>query len=163
MHMPLLHLPYFWDEAGHYVPAAYDIYKDAAFIPHSTLSNAHPPLVMAYLAVGWKIFGYSPVITRCAMLLVSAFGLLGVYRLAELVSNRKIAIATVICTGLYPVWFAQSSLAQVDLAAAEFIIWGLWAYLRRRPLATAILFSLAALTKETALIAPLAIVSWDLA
>src|SRR5206468_13042055 len=81
LHLPLLHLPYFWDEAGYYVPAAYDIYKDAALIPHSTLSNAHPPLVMAYLALAWKIFGSSPVVTHCAMLLISAFGLLGVYRL----------------------------------------------------------------------------------
>ena len=95
LHLPLLHLPYFWDEAGYYVPAAYDIYKDAAFIPHSTLSDGHPPLVMAYLALAWKIFGYSPLVTRCAMLLVSAFGLLGVYRLASDVSNRKIAIASV--------------------------------------------------------------------
>jgi 4-amino-4-deoxy-L-arabinose transferase-like glycosyltransferase len=163
MHLPLLHLPYFWDEAGYYVPVAYDIYKDAAFVPHSTLSNAHPPLVMAYLAVAWKIFGYSPVITRCAMLLISAFGLLGVFRLTELVSNKKIAVATVICTALYPVWFAQSSLAQVDLAAAAFTMWGLWGYLRRRPLATAIFFTLAALAKETAIIVPLAIVSWELA
>ena len=161
-HLPLLHLPYFWDEAGHYIPAAYDIYKDAAFIPHSTLSNAHPPLVMAYLALTWKIFGYSPMVTRCAMLLVSAFGLLGVYRLANDVSNKKIAIASVICVALYPVWFAQSSLALVDLAAAAFIIWGLWDYLRRRALTTATFFTLAALAKETAIIVPLAILLWEL-
>ncbi len=117
---------------------------------------------MAYLALMWKIFGYSPVITRCAMLLVSAFGLLGVFRLAGYVSNNRIAVATVICTALYPVWFAQSSLAQVDLAAAAFIMWGLWAYLRRGPLAIAIFFTLAALAKETAIIVPLAIVSWEL-
>src|SRR4051794_21660113 len=161
MHLPLLHLPYFWDEAGYYVPAAYDIYKDAAFVPHSTLSNAHPPLVMAYLALAWKIFGYSPGITHCSMLLVSAFGLLGVFRLTELVSNKKIAVATVMCTALYPVWFAQSALAQVDLAAAAFIMWGLWAYLRRHALATGVFFTLAALAKETAIIEALAIVAWE--
>jgi len=162
LHLPLLHLPYFWDEAGHYVPAAYDIYKDAAFIPHSTISNAHPPLVMAYLALAWKLFGFSPLVTRCAMLLISAFGLLGVYRLAEQTSNKKIAIASTICVGLYPVWFAQSSLAQLDLAAATLCMWGVWAYLRRQAVATAVIFSLAALTKETAIIVPVAIVSWEL-
>jgi 4-amino-4-deoxy-L-arabinose transferase-like glycosyltransferase len=162
MHLPLLHLPYFWDEAGYYVPAAYDIYKDAALIPHSTISNAHPPLVMAYLALAWKIFGFAPVVTRCAMLLISAFGLLGVYRLAERVSNKKIAFASTICLALYPVWFAQSSLAQVDLAGAAFIFWGLWAYLRQRPLATATFFSLAALAKETAIIVPIAVLLWEL-
>src|SRR5207248_1589448 len=99
-------------------------------IPHSTISNAHPPLVMAYLALAWRIFGFSALVTRCAMLLLSAFGLLGAYRLAEEVSNKKIAIASTICLALYPVWFAQSSLAQVDLAAGAFSIWGLWSYLR---------------------------------
>ena len=161
-HLPLLRLPYFWDEGGYYIPAAYDIYKDWAFIPYSTLSNAHPPLVMAYLAFSWKIFGYSPLVTRLAMLLISAFGLLGVYRLAELVSNKKIAAASVICVALYPVWFAQSSLAHVDLAAAAFTMWGLWAFLRHRALATAVFFTLAALAKETAIIVPLAILFWEM-
>jgi len=96
------------------------------------------------------------------MLLISAFGLLGVYRLAERVSNKKIAFASTICLAIYPVWFAQSSLAQVDLAAAAFIFWGLWVYLRQRPLATATFFSLAALAKETAIIVPIAILLWEL-
>ncbi|MFL6300418.1 MAG: ArnT family glycosyltransferase [Terriglobales bacterium] len=163
LHLPLLRLPYFWDEAGYYVPAAYDIYKDAALIPHSTTSNAHPPLLMAYLALAWKLFGFSPLVTRCAMLLVSAFGSLGVYRAAEEVSNKKIALASTICLALYPVWFAQSSLAQVDLAAAALCIWGLWAYLRKRPIATGVFFCLAALAKETAIIVPVAILLWEVA
>src|SRR5207244_12613560 len=51
LHLPLLQLPYFWDEAGYYVPAARDLLLTGSLIPHSTVSNAHPPLVMAYLAV----------------------------------------------------------------------------------------------------------------
>src|SRR5438270_8598911 len=115
---------------------------------------------MLYLALAWKIFGYSPLVTRCAMLLVSAFGLLGVYRLASDVANKKIATASVVCVALYPVWFAQSSLAHVDLAAAAFTMWGLWAYLRKRAVATSVFFILAALAKETAIIVPLAILIW---
>jgi 4-amino-4-deoxy-L-arabinose transferase-like glycosyltransferase len=162
LHLPLLHLRYFWDEAGYYIPAAYDIYKDAALIPHSTISNAHPPLVMAYLALAWKTFGFSPLVTRCAMLLVSAFGLLGVSRVAERVSNKKIAFGSTLCLALYPVWFAQSALAQVDLAAATLCAWGLWAYLEQRRVATGVFFCLAALAKETAIIVPIAILSWEL-
>jgi hypothetical protein len=116
---------------------------------------------MLYLALAWKIFGYSPLVTRCAMLLISAFGLLGVYRLASDVANRKIAIASVVCVALYPVWFAQSSLAHVDLAAAAFVMWGLRAYLRKRRIASAIFFTLAALAKETAIIVPMAILLWE--
>src|SRR5436309_15967770 len=80
LHLPLLQLPYFWDEAGYYVPAARDLLLTGSLIPHSTVSNAHPPLVMKYLAVWWKLAGYSPVVTRSTMLLVAAFALLGLFR-----------------------------------------------------------------------------------
>jgi hypothetical protein len=161
LHAPLLRLPYFWDEAGYYIPAARDIFLTASFIPHSSVSNAHPPLVMAWLALWWKLFGYAPLVTRTAMLMLSAFSLLGVFRLAESVSNTSVAIAATVCTALYPVFFAQSSLAHVDLAAAGFVFWGLCAYFERRAVATFLCFAVAALAKETAILAPLALAGWE--
>jgi len=41
LHAPLLQLPYFWDEAGYYIPAARDLFLTGSLIPHSTVSNAH--------------------------------------------------------------------------------------------------------------------------
>jgi len=161
LHAPLLQLPYFWDEAGYYVPAARDILLTGSLIPHSTLSNAHPPLVLAWVALWWKVVGYAPPVARSAMLVVAAFSLLGVFRLAERVANREVAIASTLCTAVYPAFFAQSSLAQVDLAAAGFTFWGLCAYVEDRPIATAIWFSLAALSKETAILAPVALAGWE--
>jgi len=162
LHAPLLQLPYFWDEAGYYVPAARDILLSGSLIPHSTISNAHPPLVLAWVALWWKVVGYAPLVTRSAMLVVSAFSLLGLFRLAQRAANTQVAIASTLCTALYPVFFAQSSLAQVDLAAAGLTFWALRAYLEDRPIATAIWFSLSALAKETAIIAPLALAGWEL-
>jgi hypothetical protein len=162
LHAPLLQLPYFWDEAGYYVAAARDLLLTGSLIPHTTVSNAHPPLVMGWVALWWKVVGYAPVVTRTAMLVVSAFSLLGVFRLAERVANTEVAIASTVCTALYPVFFAQSSLAQVDLAAAGLTFWALCAYLEDRPVATAIWFSLAALAKETAILAPAALVGCEL-
>lgn len=161
LHIPLVQLPYFWDEAGYYVPAARDLLLSGSLIPHTTVSNAHPPLVLAWIALWWKCAGYAPLVTRSAMLIVAAFALLGVFRLAERVANTQVAIASTLCTALYPVFFAQSSLAQVDLAAAGLIFWGLRAYLEERPVAVAIWFSLAALAKETAILAPLALAAWE--
>ena len=162
LHIPLLRLPYFWDEAGYYVPAARDLLLHGTLIPHSTPSNAHPPLVMAYLALAWKVLGYAPVVTRTAMLAVAAFSLLGVFRLAQRVANTEVAVASAICTALYPVFFAQSSLAHLDLAAAGLTFWGLLAYVEDRRWATAVWFSLAVLAKETAILAPLALFAWEL-
>jgi hypothetical protein len=162
LHAPLLNLPYFWDEAGYYVPAARDLFLTGDLIPHSTLSSGHPPLVLAWIAVWWKCVGYAPQVTRSAMLVVAAFSLLGLYRLAQSAANTEVAMASTLCTALYPVFFAQSSLAQVDLAAAGLTFWGLCAYLENRPVAVAIWFSLAALAKETAILAPVALAGWEL-
>src|SRR6478736_3970839 len=71
LHGPLLKLPYFWDEAGYYVPAARDLLLKGSLIPHTTVSNAHPPLVMAWIALWWKCFGYAALVTRSAMLLIA--------------------------------------------------------------------------------------------
>ena len=162
LHVPLLQLPYFWDEAGYYVPAARDLLLSGSLIPHTTVSNAHPPLVMAWVALWWKLAGYAPVVTRSAMLVVAAFSLLGVFRLADRVANTQVAIASTLCTALYPVFFSQSSLAQVDLAAAGLTFWAMCAYLEDRPFETCVWFSLAVLAKETAILAPLALAAWEL-
>ena len=163
LHWPLLRLPYFWDEAGYYVPAARDLFLNGSLIPHSTPSNAHPPLMMAYLALCWKLFGFSPLVTRLAMLLIAAFSLTGLYQLARRVALEEVAIATVACTALYPVFFAQSSLAQVDLAAAGLTFWALSAYVEKNWVACALWFSLAVLAKETAVLASLALFGWEIA
>jgi Dolichyl-phosphate-mannose-protein mannosyltransferase len=162
VHAPLLRLPYFWDEGGYYVPAARDLLLTGSLIPHSTVSNAHPPLVMAWLALWWKVAGYAPLVTRTAMLVIAAFSLLGLFRLAERVANTQVAIASTLCTALYPVFFAQSSLAQVDLAASGLIFWGLAAYVEAETIATVFWFALAALAKETAILAPIAIATWEI-
>ena len=161
LHASLLRLPYFWDEAGYYIPAAHDLYVDGSLIPRSTVSNAHPPLVMAWLALAWRVAGFSPVVTRTAMLALAAFSLLGLLRLARAVANLQVAIATACLVVVYPVFFCQSSLAQLDVAAAGFTFWGLLAYVEDRRIGQVVWFSLAALTKETAILAPVALFGWE--
>jgi len=209
LHAPLLRLPYFWDEAGYYIPAARDLFLTGTLIPQSTPSNAHPPLVMAWLALAWRVAGYSTLVTRTAMLALSAFSLLGLFRLSRIAANLKVAWATTALVALYPVYFTQSSMAQVDLPAAGFTFWALAAYVEQNhrcctplvegrasspvrvgtaalgcpverssasardhrnfgPIAKApswmlvVWFALAALTKETAILAPLALFGWEL-
>jgi Dolichyl-phosphate-mannose-protein mannosyltransferase len=162
LHAPLLRLPYFWDEAGYFVPAARDLLLTGSLIPHTTLSNAHPPLVMLWLAFWWKYSGFTPAVTRTAMLLVAAFALLGVWRLARRVANDQVAIATVVCTALYPVFFTQSSMAHLDMMVCALTLWGLTMYVEQRPIATVMFLALAPLAKETAIITPMALLAWEL-
>src|SRR5262249_45058618 len=102
------------------------------------------------------------LVTRIAMLAVAAFSLLGLFRLARVAANVSVAWATVALTAVYPVFFSQSSLAHLDLAAAGLTFWGLVAYFEDRPGKLILWFSLAALAKETAILAPLALVAWEL-
>jgi Dolichyl-phosphate-mannose-protein mannosyltransferase len=162
LHASLLRLPYFWDEAGYYVPAARDLFLTGTLIPQSTPSNAHPPLVMAWLALAWRVAGDSTLVTRTAMMALSAFSLLGLFRLSRMAANLPVAWATIVLVALYPVYFTQSSLAQVDLPAAGFTFWALAAYIEDRPWRQVLWFSLAALAKETAILAPLALFAWEL-
>lgn len=160
-HWPLLRLPYYWDEAGYYIPAAFDFFRSGSLIPYSTLSNAHPPLPSIYLAGFWKLFGFSPFVTRSAMCAVSALALVAVWRIALAITKRgSLALATVLLTAVYPVFFAQSSLAHADMFAAAGTLWALAFYLEERIGLSVLCFALAALSKETAIITPLALAGW---
>ena len=76
-HYTLLRLPYYWDEAGYYIPAAWDLFRTGSLIPITTQTNAHPPLPSIYLALWWKVLGFYPQVTREAVLMVATLGLLG--------------------------------------------------------------------------------------
>ena len=165
-HLTLLRLPYYWDEAGYYIPAAWDFFRTGSLIPSTTLSTAHPPLPSIYLALWWKLGGMVPSVTRTAMCLVAAIALLGVYRIALVLTGLvQVAVVTVALTALYPVWFAQSTLAHADLFAAAATLWALsyvFAGNGRDYATAAVLFSIAALCKETAIVIPLSLALYEI-
>ncbi len=168
-HWPLLRLPYFWDEAGYYIPAALDFFRTGSLIPHSTLTNAHPPLPSVLLATWWHIAGLAISGTRTFLAMIAAAALLGAFRLARLLAGSTVAALVTLLTALYPVWFAQSTMAHADLFAAAFTLWALSYYFGRYVggatgtslIAAATLFSLAALAKETAIVTPLVLGLWE--
>jgi 4-amino-4-deoxy-L-arabinose transferase-like glycosyltransferase len=157
-HATLLRLPYYWDEAGYYIPAAWDFFRTGSLIPITTLSNAHPPLPSMYLALWWKASGFVPEVTREAILVVASLALTAVWRLAMLLTGYvQVAFWTVVLTALYPIWFAQSTLAHADIFAAACTLWGLVYALpqrKRKPWVAAMWFMAAALSKETAIAVP---------
>jgi 4-amino-4-deoxy-L-arabinose transferase-like glycosyltransferase len=170
-HFPLLRLPYFWDEAGYYIPAALDFSRTGALIPHSTLTNAHPPLPSILLAGWWHVAGYSINGTRTFLCIVAAVALLGVFRLARMLGGTLLAVAVCAMTLLYPVWFSQSCMAHADLFAAAFTLWALGFFFARyvtpghnvRNLAlAAFLFCCAALAKETSIVTPVVLALWEI-
>jgi 4-amino-4-deoxy-L-arabinose transferase-like glycosyltransferase len=162
LHAPLLRLPFFWDEAGFYVPAAYDLAHSHTLIAKTTLDTGHPPLSAAYLALWFTISGWKPAVARVAMLLFAAFALTNVFLLARKLVGTGVAVATTIATAVYPIFFVQSSLTHADLMAAAFTLWGIRLYIEGRIWPSQLVFCLAVLSKETAVITPLAFALWEI-
>lgn len=159
IHSPLLRLPYFWDEAGYYIPAALDFFRHDLLIPQSTLITGHTPLVSICLALAWRLAGCSPLVTRLTMTAFAAGTLVALYALGRTLADRETAIWACVLLGLSPLFFAQSTLALLDLPAAFTTTIAVWALLRGRMCWFAVAASLAVLTKETAIvIVPVAVI-----
>ena len=162
-HLWLARLPYFWDEAGQFVPAALDLLHDGSWIPHSTTPNIHPPALSAYLAGVWRIAGFHPESTRIAMLVMAAFGALAAFLLAiELTREGKgtpaLLAAALLC--ISPVFYAQSVLAQLDLPAMVFTTLALLLFLQNHVRAAAATCVALVLFKETGAVVPLVLGGW---
>ena len=170
-HLTLLRLPYYWDEGGYYIPAALDFYHHGWLIPQFT--NAHPPLPNVVLGTLWHIVGLHIWATRLCVCAVAAAGLTAIFRLAQRLLSASAALSLTLLTAVYPIWFAQSTLAHADIFAAAFTLWGFAVYLpavsspepesnkRRNRIVVAILFSLAALSKETAIVEPATLIALE--
>lgn len=149
LHLPLLSVPYYWDEAGYYVPAARDFYLSGSLIPYSTVSNPHPPLLSVYLAGAWRLFGFSPVVTRLAMAAIAGAAVYAVLLLAMLMVPPGAGLWAALLTALAPVFFAQSTLAHLDVAATAGTLLCIYFYLRGRIAACAVCAALLCLVRET--------------
>ena len=166
-HLPWLRLPFFWDEAGYFIPAARDILLTGDPIPTTTLSNAHPPLVMFYLAAVWRLTGtapnaLNPMLTRSAMLVVAALGLTALWLIARRLTDRATAFCAVLLTALSPTVFTQSQMTQLDIAAFCLLLWTLYAHLFGYRWQAVLFAALAALAKETTVAVTLTLFGFDL-
>ncbi len=166
IHLPYLKLPYFWDEMGQFAPAALDLYHDGAWVPHSTSPNVHPPAVMAFVALVWRVFGYSILSARLAMLLVASLGVLFSFLLAIRLARETHgaegapAFAAVLFLIVTPIFYTQSMLVMLDMPAMTFTILALLLFLDQRYLACAVVCTVLVLIKETAITTPAVFAAW---
>jgi hypothetical protein len=161
-HFRLLGLPYFWDEAGQFVPQALDLFHQGSWIPHSAIPNIHPPLVEAFVAAAWKVAGCHPAVSRAAMLLFASGGLAATFLLALQLAGGAVRTALV-AAGLLlvsPLFFAQSILVQLDAPAMLMATLALLFFLRERMELSAAACVLLVLVKETGLAVPAALGLW---
>lgn len=172
LHLPLLNLPYYWDEAGYYIPAARDLFHTGDLIPRSTLTGPHPPLLSVYLAAAWALFGESPAVTRVAMALVAGAALYALLLLAAAFAaagaqvegagpRAAMGLWAAALTGVSPVFFAQSTLAHLDVAATLGTLLVLYFYVRRKLAACALAGALLCLVRETGAVVVLTVAALE--
>ena len=158
VHLPLLSLPFFWDEAGQFIPTALDLFRHGDWVARSTIPNVHPPGVEAYLAIWYKLVGFSIPATRVAMLLLASAGLLITFLLAiELSKGTQGAPAFLPPLLLFvsPLFYTQSMMAQLDMPATVFSLLALLFFLQKRYALSAAASLLLVLSKETGLVVPI--------
>ncbi len=157
LHLPLLTLPFFWDEQGQFIPTALDLLRRGAWVARSTIPNVHPPGVEAYLVLWYKLFGYSILITRVAMLVCASFSLLFTFLLGiELSRGTRAAPAflPVVLLLASPLFFTQSMMAQLDMPAMVLTLLALLLFVKSRYAAAACACVALVLVKETSIVAP---------
>ncbi|HTU46977.1 MAG TPA: hypothetical protein VMF91_18085 [Bryobacteraceae bacterium] len=157
IHLHLLDLPFFWDEQGQFIPTALDLLRSGAWIARSTLPNVHPPGVEAYLVVWYKLFGFSIVLTRIAMLLFASLGLLFTFLLAIHLSKGTEgapAFLPPIFLLASPLFYTQSMMAQLDMPAMVLTLLALLLFLKGKYGAAATASVVLVLVKETGIVAP---------
>jgi 4-amino-4-deoxy-L-arabinose transferase-like glycosyltransferase len=163
VHLPYLKLPFFWDELGQFVPASLDLYQSGLWVPQSTLPNVHPPGVMAYLTLIWKIFGFSIPATRLAMLLIASAGVLFSFLLAIRLSRKTAgapAFAAVIFLLATPMFYTQSMMAQLDMPAMTLTALALLLFLDDQFAACAAACTALVMVKETGISTPFVFAAW---
>jgi hypothetical protein len=161
-HLPFLDLPFYWDELGQFIPASLDLFQHGWWIPRSTLPNSHPPGVMAYLAAVWSLFGYSIQVTRVAMLVAAAAGVVATWRLAQVLLGEEAKGAWLAPAFLLasPWFWSQAVMAQLDMPAMVLTCAVLNAFLRERMPAAVLLSVLLVLVKETSVVVPAVLLLW---
>lgn len=126
-HALLLTTPWFWDEAGSAIPAAFAIYDTGHW--------ATPHAVPLYIAAAWKLTGPSEAAARCAMLLLASLTLFGAFVLAVELCGSLRGVPAFAAAGLLavsPLFFTQAFLATPAIPLTLCAVFTLWLALSRR-------------------------------
>ncbi|MEL6251442.1 MAG: hypothetical protein AAFR87_05460 [Bacteroidota bacterium] len=159
-----LALPMYWDEIGVYGPGILAMVdKGINLLPSGLdpeLSRGHPLWFYALFA-GWvKLTGYSLVKIHLFALVISLGLFASIFHIAKKYSNPLLALGVSVIFMLQGIVIAQASLALPEVLLALELLWALYFFYERKYGWYFLLGSLALLTKESALVLPLACASW---
>jgi 4-amino-4-deoxy-L-arabinose transferase-like glycosyltransferase len=156
-HFPLWDLPFFWDEAGYFVPASLDLFRHGAIVPTSTPPNVHPPGLSIWLSAVWTVAGYSISATRVAMLLMASAAAFLAFLLSLRLSGGVPGLPgfqVLLLLLLNPLFYTQSMMAQLDMPAMLFTLAAIYLFFEERLLLSVLACTLLVWMKETGAVLP---------
>ncbi|HZX63012.1 MAG TPA: glycosyltransferase family 39 protein [Bacteroidales bacterium] len=155
-----VNIPYYWDEMGVYVPAAFHM-KDAGHIsllPGSLdplFSRGHPLLFTFCNALVFKIFGETITVGHLFALFLGIATLVLFFIIAKKLFNKKVAFFATVLLSFQPIFFTLSVQILPEMMLTFFTLVCIYGILKKKWVLFAIFGSLAMLTKESAIVIPL--------
>lgn len=163
---PYLDLPYYWDELGVYANGALEMARNRiSLMPNALdpeISRGHPLLAYVVFAIPYKLFGTTPFVGHVTALLVSIATLAVVMALGKRFYSATVGLLATLFLAVQPLFLAQSGLVLPEMLLGLFCMLALFAYAANRHVLFALFASMALLTKETAIILPVVVLSVEL-
>jgi hypothetical protein len=152
--LPTRDLPYWWDSAGFVVQSAYR-FLDTNFFPLTSefTDFAHPTLFIVLLALLWKIFGESLLISHIYSLVFTALAVTGMYAVGKEIFPGKHRRIMSFLGGMLllfsPIFLAQVGIIYMEIPLAALALWSYYFFLKQRFISYTVTASLMVLMKET--------------
>lgn len=163
--LPVLPLPYYWDEAWVYAPAVLTMVEQGPSLSplalSTELSRGHPLLFHA-MAASWAwVFGSDRVSLHAFALCVSGCVLLMSYLMIGRLTTRWTAVAAVSLLAASEMYLAQSAILLPEMLLTLFVLTAFWAHGSDRPVVLTLSLAAALLTKESGVVVVAAIMVWQ--
>ena len=161
--------PYWWDSAGYIVHAAryyLETNFSSIFLPSdSAISDfAHPPFFVISLALVWKFFGESLLVSHLFYLPFIFLAIIFTYLLGKEIANFKdeninylVGFSSALALLFSPVFLAQTGIIYPEIPITAFSVMAVYFFITKRPWGYIASASLALFSKESSIVVVLAI------
>jgi len=158
-------LPLFWDEAWVYAPAVRAMFSNGpSLLPDAIdaeLTRGHP-LLFHFLTTSWmKIWGTSNTVLHSFALTVSVLTLIAVHVVGSRIASPLVGAGATLMVAVNEAFLAQSGILLPEVLLALFTLLAVWMFIERRTAGYMIFGTCALLTKESALVMVLALITWQ--
>lgn len=154
--IPHLSLPYFWDEAWSYFPAAYKMFKAGpGLLPGALLlseAKGHPLFFFFITSLWMKLVGTSVFGIHILPLIISLGTLVATYLMVKRHVNIKAANIAVLLLSVQSLFLAQATMLLPEMLISLFLVISFDFYLQKKYWFFALFASLMVMTKETAIV-----------